>query len=385
MELKALICPQCGSADVEQLTELRCRCSSCGSTFLIEGSAEGENFCPRIQLPTAVTKEQFLREVWRHISLSDPPEEVYDCDLSAITLTQKEILVGCGEGRVDLQASIGYDRKETYTDTERYYDSEKKQTCERPVTKTRTVTDWQAYSTSVTEAAFAAVTNDASAEWESGRTFDLPDGIGTPQAGGVPHPNAQKELEERLLHGIGSAAERDLPGDQQKDISWSIDRFSVYDAKIYIAPEHSALLTCGGKTVRYYSYAFDKLSVCDTGTFQKPEAASVSHAIRQAEESIPKKIGQLTRPRLLLSAAALVLSVLVSLLVRSYVPIVLVFVLAVAAFIWSQITCNKIERQVRSEVRKECDRLTAASLEQNRTLLDRKLKSLGLQSLSGDE
>lgn len=381
MELKGLICPQCGSNNITEQTSVRCRCNSCGTLFLIEQDAVDDTVCRRIALPGVQTKAEFLRDAWVKLAQSNPPEAVFSCDFSEITERKREVLVSRAEGRVLLQASIGYDREETYTETKRQYDRAANEYREVPVTKKRTVTDWQAYSTVFSDSAAAATCNDELNELLPSAFCRVSEDAGTPAGTGEICPEARWRAERELANKLYAAAEKSLPGDQQKDVSAELDTFSVFENTIYLADEYSASVSACGQTVRFISYPFFG-TVQMLGAFDN--ADDVIRRVEALQASVPERIKAKTKSILLASVLLLGTSILFSLSFRSIPLIVAMFILALAVFILSEIQYRKTEKAVRQEVAAEITALQRDHKQRLLTLLNQKLAALGLPPASAD-
>lgn len=96
-----------------------------------------------------IEKDEFLRELL--VSLGkhgDTPVDVVNAQIGEVRESVKEVLLCSVDVTGTCTASIGYDRKEAYTDYENYKEKvgDSYVTRQRPVTKYRTVTDWSPFS-----------------------------------------------------------------------------------------------------------------------------------------------------------------------------------------------------------------------------------------------
>ena len=103
-----------------------------------------------ISVKEEFAEETFLRQVLIHLgTLKDAPMDLVDAEFKEVRKSVKEVLCCTAYVKGTCTASVGYDRKEPYTDYETYTEKVgdrfvKKQ---RPVTKYRTVTDWRPFNT----------------------------------------------------------------------------------------------------------------------------------------------------------------------------------------------------------------------------------------------
>lgn len=242
MEVKAINCPNCGSANVVMDSDTSAHCKNCNSKFKIQKDEpaktvlvtnklvvdeSGNRPVPLLNLAaTDVTDEtQFLRAAL--IGLSEGgkiPADVYEADFQPVKTETDCFLMVKTNVDVSYHASIGYDRQVT----ERVYDSAAKEY----KTKTKTVTDWSPLSGKATYDMTGEAVLRSSVSDKLQHIFDFKSVESNAKL--VPFedstitdepekPTAEDftYAEEVAMIGAKSHCERDLPGDHVKDFSAS--------------------------------------------------------------------------------------------------------------------------------------------------------------------
>ena len=145
-------CPQCGSIDITIISDELGKCNNCNASvvlpknqkkIVVKNEFHVETKTDKNVTYTAVKKEfnevDFLRKAYLTISANaSTPEDVLSSKFSKVQSTHENYLILDGDANINFTATIGYDRKEEYTE----YNS----STGKFDKKTRTVTDWQAYS-----------------------------------------------------------------------------------------------------------------------------------------------------------------------------------------------------------------------------------------------
>ena len=111
-----------------------------------------------------IPQEKFLRRVIIELGKDpDAPIDVVHASFGEVREGFREVLMCTAAVSGTVQASIGYDRQEPYTDYEKYREKIGDTYVERqrPVTKYRTVTDWRPFSTQFSGKATCVAFNDA--------------------------------------------------------------------------------------------------------------------------------------------------------------------------------------------------------------------------------
>ena len=138
---EAIICTQCGSTDVEIISEDLGKCKNCGTQVVINMPKEtnvvtnnvniqmvesfGEAPLSFFEMPLETTQEDFFVKALLDIAnKKDSPDDVFSVsNFEPIKKIYCQYLIG--EGNVDMtySANIGYDRKEEYYEQVRKWDS----------------------------------------------------------------------------------------------------------------------------------------------------------------------------------------------------------------------------------------------------------------------
>lgn len=309
VDVKTIICPQCGSTDVGMTSETKGTCNACGSIFTVQQRIEQQNvynefnvyekgemtpngsMCSKGEIVPEYTKEEFLREAWKCLADEDIPIEVFEEDFT-ITQEEHDVFINSVEAEISYTASIGFDREEPYIDYEDYYENEqymetvtkydsrgsynevvpktrrvKKQ---RQVTKYRTVTDWSSQSGKHYTNSIAFVENtpgdtinrtkftNSFVSMKADSLLDM--GDETKDTFQISDEAYQSAF---LTHEVKGelSVELSLPGDRHKDVKCHIDKLTDKTNILVRAPEFLGEITFGGTTYTKRAFPFGDMSV----------------------------------------------------------------------------------------------------------------------------
>lgn len=415
----------------------------------------------KFEIRPEYSKEDFLRSVYIAAAAEDAPLSLFHEHFDDVSVIEHQILIASTEAFVDYQSSIGYDRqepyiayesyyeKEPYIDYEKHYNSDTKQTeerqvtkykevrKERPVTRYRTVTDWSSISArprvhptnlaemvpglTLDKAAFTdaldlvKVTSICPASSELSRRM-------------VPPASLCRQLLEEQDEDLTNSVIRSLPGDGYRDFAVnSIHRIrAASSCKIYQIPEYRTVVTYQGQRYEKYAFPFGTLQVRGDLIPNPESTASAREKLQRAcretiqskrnaletliqeqNRSIEPSVAKATKGLSLLSIALLVISILISLFLRSTPCVLAAFSVSLVVYILSSIhvrnTRKRVNSQVNALIQNETERTELAIEEegcrfeeeilrfeetyrQNQlSLLNQKLSSLGLQAASSDD
>lgn len=161
---KAIVCSQCGSSDIELISETLGKCQNCGTQVVVNTAKTpnvvtnniniqmvescGEPPLSFYELPIEVDSGTFFANALTKIALDkDSPDDIFTKGVFNPVKTEYcQYLRASGNVELSYSATIGYDRKEEYLEKVRKYDSKTKREYETYEKKVRTVTDWHPHS-----------------------------------------------------------------------------------------------------------------------------------------------------------------------------------------------------------------------------------------------
>lgn len=295
----SLKCPNCGSSDITMESERLAVCKSCGGKFAIEedkgvrnvyvtnevhiGEGAGKADLENRTVESVVDAVTVMRNVF--IDLADDPdipEDIFDSEFGTVVSEIDQYLCAEYDVSVTYSASVGYDRKEKYYDT----DSQG-----RLVEKTRTVTDWRPFNghqnLRETGTAVLQTKGDAyvqrirfgvwlrnsgdSVPFEQGSVDDEPV---TPSKDS--YDEARKEAESKAESACGSS----LPGDRHKDFR-ATSVSELKSSTVYVIPDFVLPYKYKGTEFSSREYACNTYASQITGPSDKAnKEAKVSAKLR---------------------------------------------------------------------------------------------------------
>lgn len=447
IDIKAITCPQCGSSDVEMKSETFGTCKTCGAQFTVQRSDGGshpdgpsaqeeKNECRKGQITPEYTKEQFLRKVWLTLAEEDVPLEVYSENFGEVKEIPHQVLFHKIRVDVACQASIGYDRQEQYTDYETYYedvpytayekqynvdihDFEEKPVTkyrkvakQRAVTKYKTVTDWSAWNGRHSTKSLAIKENLKGCSFDEALFADSFCGMKDSSLGPVDEATAAKmEISKEALDRANSEHSDNitrsvagaLPGDHYRDLDWQVQRGSE-ESSLYNAVEYAAVIHYNGKDYTKYAFPFGPMQI---GGDKIENPLSLDEAVagmenklydfkKERNSAIESSVAKTSAPLAYATIALLVVSILVSLFIRSTFLVVIMLIAAVAAFVLCELAIRrststettKAKEEIAAEearVQNEVDNYSAIYKEKQLAALNGRLQSLGFEPATADE
>ena len=398
--MKPLICPQCGSVETKPSLGNSWTCRCCGTSFIAQPHVETQNVYNETnyhfsgedssdeplsnivgRFHTKYDKTEFIRQAWIDLARQDAPFEVFQTDFSEVGLVEHQVVVDYAAVTVNYQASIGYDRTETYVEKERYYEDGKERY--RDVTKTRTVIDWHPTQGNLDLASTVVVENSSGIyfdadlfrlSYNSKEEDDITLFTGEEeekyQVSNYAREEAGKKHDQYYERMIASS----LPGDHQKDITYST-MVKKTDTALCLTPEYTATVTLDGKTYTRRAFPFGKMT---TGGDDIPNPESLALQQEEKHRRIPHMVWNENKTIYIVSIALILLSVILSLAVRLTILKVMGFIAAVAGFIVAWVMESKARKEIEAVIEEECAVLAKEYKDKQLALLNGKLSSLGL-------
>jgi len=129
-----LKCQQCGSSDLDNLSNNLFKCKHCGASFDLEKSVVN-NFITNINnsnsestsnyhiVDSVISEQEFLKEAYTIIAMDEQsPVDVLTASFSTPSYSYSQFMVVDAHYAGVYSATIGFDRKEKYEDFEKVYD-----------------------------------------------------------------------------------------------------------------------------------------------------------------------------------------------------------------------------------------------------------------------
>lgn len=444
--VKSIICPQCGSAVIEMLSTTQGICKACGTRFSVTspteaqddsktahgnttgGPSEEADSCVKVKILPEFSKKQFVEKVWATLAAEDAPDEVFNENFDSVSEIEYEVLVSSISAEVSYHVSIGNNRQEPYIDYETYYEKEpyldyetyfengerkqrpitkyKKVERQRQVTKYKTVTDWtpqtgnqlvnsftivknkgkRNFDKSLFQSSFKAVKNHSKIPIPAGEELEITDAA---------HNKAMSNHRDDIFTSVESS----LSGDYNKGLNCQLSNITSSSMALYKTIEYELSLYYKGKPYTKRAFPFGAMII---GGDKIPNGAGIEAmknemtlelqaSSKKKKNEIPEVVWRSSKVIQFVSAAILVLSILVSWFVHEPIVAIIVFAVAVGAYVYKDYfvkkstndATKKIDDEIKkrsSTVRKEIAEYSSNYKLKKQELLQKKLKSLGYES-----
>ena len=393
LDIKTISCPGCGSTDIAMVSETQGICNMCGAQFSVQQKIETQNVynvpesatqkievLPHYEGRYAVkyNKKQFLREAILTLAKEDAPLEALENDLSEVREIEHTVFCSEIDFNVSYTASIGYNKP--------YGTEWVPMSGEIKITST------------VFEDENKYFDNDLFRE-SLILSSDLPSLEGVPETKirEITENNHFDATTVVPLHAlqVRSKLERSLPGDCVRDLHYNSEPI-LSKASLITVPEYTTSVRIGqeDKTIRafpvgtmpiYCGYIEDSESV-------KARTDEMEKQIEEHKDSIEKNIWIKAKKSFYLTFICSAISMLVSLLVRSYIVAILVFIPAVVAFILNLRTEKDAKMNEESAIKTEesnmksfIENYTLERKNKKKTLIEEKFNQLGLDPLNQND
>ena len=271
-ETTSVVCPQCGSNDIELKSSELGKCKHCGTTVVLPKKENQMNVVNNFVVNTNANdsvryytikrertlNDEFIREAYVSMAKNvKTPIDISDGEFTVVEENNEQYLEVDSTANITYSATIGYDYEVHYTD----YDSQGK-----PIQKTKTETEWKPFSGSLVKQSTVYVGNNES----SVRTtaFDLAlnyaepgsvvpyDGTNSVEAVPlIPNHSAIKSAREVSVLKAESEARSSLPGNRYKDFRAS-GSATIHSVSSYSAPTQDALLKYNEREFPCTAFAF---------------------------------------------------------------------------------------------------------------------------------
>ena len=400
LEIKTIACPSCGSSDFMMISKTRGICNVCGSTFSVSEKEQSGNSEEKKEKSVCViyinnewTDEDFIKEAWKSLASEDAPDDIFNYDFSEVDIEAQAIALDIAQADLTYQASVGYDRQEPYIETEEYEvrvgDRIIKK--ERPVTKYKTVTDWhpaQGDYHAESKVLF---------ETDKGKDFDEKSFLSSAKTAAKESRifaddeedfyRISNAVKEQIIEGhkqnFYSAVFESLPGDysHKKNLSVQTKKITDKQTTIYVVSELSASINYKGKEYTKRAYPFGEMLVVGD---KIPNENGLENHCKEIRASIPNMIWEKTKKNTFLSIILMLLSILVSGFIRSYLLVIPIFLASAGFFAYSLLDDYKTEKLIHQQANDECNNYVENHLARKKEKLEEKLRSLGLEDATED-
>ncbi len=392
MEQKHYECPQCSSTDIDLISEDYGICKSCGTkvyfkqqttpnqivknnVYVIQkgngSSIENSNWV----IKSENTSQEFFRQALIDLAIKrSTPEDIFDSKFNPVKKDYKQMLCVKADVSLNCGASIGYNRTEEYYDYQKEWDPQLQRQVEKKVKKTRTVTDWSPTSGKFdqTECGFVFNSDEEQVYFDDCDRFENAfDNMKSDSSYEVENVDFETEYPKdacskaveiakaRCVVNAVKECENTLPGDEYKDFTYS-DTCKVKKIFCIVAPEYSLDYSYKDKKYTKRAFAFGGMRMTNNDI--------------NAQKDTNKVIRKKTLPLLLIGTILSVLSIVLSLIVKSIPIICAIFAVAIIVDILAEIIYHIVEKNVKTKKQQ-------IKIERLKDLL----KKNGLKSLSESE
>ena len=398
IEIKGILCPQCGGTDIQMESERRGMCNVCGSHFLIYCHSHKDD--PDLELTDVIksrihvefSKQEFLRKAWIDLNIDDAPAELFETNFGEVVSIPHQIVMERARLEGSFQASVGHDRQEPYIITESYLarEGDRNVKKERLVTKFRTVTDWQAHSGNTGMQSVACTENSPDVEFDDELFLDS---FCSTESENIELLSAEKDdveiseyakrvLEETHNLKFESKVYHDLPGDHSRNLNSYLANKNVEFSAFFLTEEYRTSIFFHGIEYSRYAFPFGNMKI---GGNKIENDNSMWNNVRKIRDAAPHTLWRRTKLLSLLTFGGLLLSIIVNLFIHITALTVLCFMLGVAGFIWNTIDVNQKANVIQRETNSAAEQYQVQYRVWRRGLLNRKLASLGLLPVAEDE
>ncbi len=340
-----------------------------------------------IRIQSEFDKQEFIRKAWEALAEDDVPIEVFECDFGDVFVNEHEIVLEVVSADVFYQASIGYDRQESYIDMETYYEKVpytdyetayengvkiqkpvtkyRKEERQRQVTKYRTVTDWSPTSGTHNAKSRVLVENVASLDFDimHFKNSITEEALKNATEEGLKTISdfTQAKIDAEHENDLSYSACSSLPGDHYRDFNYNIGTLTYEKEKVYMCSEYEAHITFNGKTYIKKCFPFGNATVrgdkienqMSAEAFKERKTREVLENAKKRKESIPNKLWEKNGILSIVALAILACSFLFCIVVPVPALIIIMYILGVGAYVGNTILKKKNLKEIEEKVKKE--------------------------------
>ncbi len=364
-------CDNCGSSDVDVISDEMAKCRHCGATILLHAKdvkptvmqnevhihgaeVDIEDKVGCFAVKRSLTSEEFARRAYIYaVSSKTSPVDVVESEFMPATHEYANILEVNADVNVTYSATIGYDRKVQY--------KELSSNGKSYVTKTKIVTDWSPFSgvNSGNYTEFRAL-NEINDLTESNVNNVFSSTILTVNKNDIiSYDDAEFEKGKLDSYGEGEIerskdgcistcafeAKRRLPGDHNKDFSYN-GTATVKKVKEYNVPVYTTKYKYKDGT-EFSANAFG----IGTPTFWGEQVDATSDIERVVDQD--KKVSIFSKVNFVATILCMVASLLCWFIKQAALPAWCVFIATVAVFIVYIIFIKKARKKILGDMREE--------------------------------
>lgn len=361
----ALKCQQCGSSDLDNLSNNLFKCKHCGASFDLEKNVVN-NFITNINksnsestsnchiVDSVISEQEFLKEAYTIIAMDEQsPTDVLTASFNPVTYSYSQFMVVDVHYTGVYSATIGFDRKEKYEDFEKVYDRVTETWIQKKVIKERTVTDWQPYNGNISVDKLTCVKLGGE---ENNKACDcfITDIETLNATGKIKNFDSENNLDIQVLTPTQNDtnlairkgekeinADIHLPGDHYKDYNLNVSH-TINSINYYIVPEY----------ILNYQYQEDKCKITSFA-YDLRILGTVPDVTKEVKKDITKKTMPYAISTLTTSIIVLLFS-LISLFVINEISLIwlniVLIITSIAVFIIYYNKSKKIEHKIKDEI-----------------------------------
>ena len=275
-DVEAIVCTQCGSGNVELISEELGKCKNCGTQVIIKTPQQTNviNTSVNIQMMERFGKAPlrfcelrkefdatafFVKALTEMAYDKDVPDDIFiNSKFAPVKTEYRQYALAKGTAQMSYSATIGYDRKVEYKE----YNSSNNSY----VTKTKIVTDWKPFSGSHTGEYVAVVPNDNNQDYLDcydyktnclSSTIEYDKSVSKAPAPLAPTSSTIESLESRVLRLAEFDCKNKLPGDKNKDFNCS-GTATLTLIESHVAPQYILNFTYGLKNYHLKAHSAKK-------------------------------------------------------------------------------------------------------------------------------
>ncbi len=428
-----LICPQCGSSDIEMVSPTEGYCKYCHTKVykkqetnintknitIINGNKETVKYQNKYHLKPSFSKEYVMKRLLTSLVNEDSPIETLNVNFDSLDFKEPLFIESSKVFQVSFQAKIGMDKKESYIDYEIYYERVPVNTQnggvryesvrkERPVTKYKNYIDWSPVASSSKVETDVFSSDERAYESYRNLVYSCIEKINTDELKSTDEDLKMSDYSKDCIELMDdSAIRRDiyssLNGDHKDNINFEITSTVEVEDIYYIVPMYFLNIKYQGKTYTKYVCPIgndlkiqgDKI-VDESGSieiYKKDKSSKKESQINKLKEECNKDV---SKRRLIYLGPSIFAFILVLIAAIAWIRVAWVnWVLIIASIIGVIVTgvlskkysdkqnaiLNKKINDIESKYQKDIKNFTTIRNENLRDALDKKLEELGIKNV----